>query len=272
MLQATENIYHFDLASQMYKRIRLRAWLMFGGFLCCVFLGIAGGFWLWPTYAHTFTLYLKWQDALVACSWCIALVSLGGCVLMLRFLYALRRGYRTHMLTLEGTNKLSGRDLSPKNFASIFWAVATTFSCFAVMLIGLFPAVLLGWTTQLSNPVLLVFATVAAFLLSVAGLIVSVPFGTFFVIGLVGGVSFCRRMGACETYLLGSRSTLRINGFVLAIIYPDKPETLFDLQLLTSQDQRRLLTLLRERWMEAERTWNPALGEEIEAALKGERV
>lgn len=272
MVQATENIYHFNLARQMYKSIRLRAWLMCAGFLGCVFLGIAGGFLLWPTYAHEFTPYLKWQDALVACSWCIALVSLGGCVLMLRFIYALRRGYQTDVLTLEGNNRLSGRDLSPKNFTSIFWAVATTFSCFVVMLIGLFPAVLLGWTTHLSNPVLLVFATGAAFLLSLAGLIVSIPCGVFFLIGLVGGISFCRRMGASETYLLGSQSTLRINGFVLAIIHPDKPETLFDLQLLTPQDQRQLLTLLRERWTEAERTWNPALGDEIEAALKGERV
>jgi hypothetical protein len=170
---------------------------------------------------------------------------------------------------LEGNNKLSGRDLSPKNFTSIFWAVATTFSCFVVMLIGLAPAVLIGWTSHLANPVLLVFATGAAIVLSLGGLVLSVPFGAFFLIGLMGGISFCRRMGAMQTYNLNSQTTLRINGFVLAIIQPDNPESLFDLQLLAPQDQRQLLTVLRERWTtEKERTWNPTLGDEIEAALR----
>jgi hypothetical protein len=69
--------------------------------------------------------------------------------------------------------------------------------------------------------------------------------------------------------VLNSHITLRINGFVLAIIQPDRPESLFDLQLLAPQDQRQLLTLLRERWAEeAEHTWNPTLGDEIEAALR----
>src|SRR5258708_28831449 len=104
------------------------------------------------------------------------------------------------MLILEDKSKLSGRDLSPKNFTSIFWAVASTFSCFIVMLIGLTPTVLIGWTLHFSNPVLAFFSTIAAFILSLAGLALSVPFGTFFIIGLVGGVSFCRRMGARQTY------------------------------------------------------------------------
>lgn len=257
----------FCLSRQAYKRTTLQAWLLFAAFLLAVVLGIVGGCALLPTYTHQFTPYLKWQDALVACCWCVALVSLGGCVLVLRFLHALRDGYRDSMLTLEGKNRLAGRDLSPKNFTSIFWAVATTFSCFAVMLIGLAPAALIGWTIHFSNPVLLVFSTIVAFLLSLAGLALSVPFGAFFVIGLIGGISFCRKMGAAQTYVLSTQSILRLDGFVLAIIHPDKPESLFDLQLLTLEDQHRLLTLLRERWSEAERAWNPTLGEEIEAAL-----
>jgi hypothetical protein len=269
MTQASNQIHHYHMTRQSYQRTSRLAWLMFGGFLLCVLLGVSGGLLLWPTYSHEFTLYLKWQDALVACSWCLALVSLGGCILVQRFLYALRRGFRDSMLILEGRHKLSGRDLSPKNFTSIFWAVATTFACFVVMLIGLVPAVLIGWTLHLSNPVLLVFATGAAFLLSLAGLVVSIPFGAFFLIGLMGGVSFCRRMGAMQTYILNSQTTLRINGFVLAIIQPDNPESLFDLQLLAPQDQRQLLTGLRERWNEETgRSWNPTLGDEIEAALR----
>jgi hypothetical protein len=264
-----QRTYHYSLTRQSYQHASWLAWLMFGVFLLCVGLGITGGILLWPTYTHEFTFYLKWQDALVACSWCVALVALGGCILVQRFLHALRQGYRGPALSLEDKHKLSGRDLSPKNFISIFWAVATTFSCFVVMLIGLAPAVLIGWTLHLTNPVLLVFATGAAFLLSLGGLIVSVPFGAFFLIGLMGGVSFCRRMGAMQTYILNSQTTLRINGFVLAIIQPDNPESLFDLHLLATQDQRQLLTLLRERWSEESgRLWNPALGDEIEAALK----
>jgi len=269
MTQSGNPIYHYHLTRQSYQRTSLLAWLMLGGFLLCALLGITGGMLLWPTYSHEFTLYLKWQDALVAGSWCVALVSLGGCVLVLRFLHALHQGYQGPMLTLEDKNKLSGRDLSPKNFASIFWLVATTFSCFIAMLVGLIPTVLIGWTLHLSNPVLLVFATGIAFLLSLGGLIVSVPSGLFFLIGLMGGISFCRKMGARQTYILNSQTTLRINGFVLAIIQPDSPESLIDLQLLSPQDQRQLLTLLRERWAaEAERSWNPGLGDEIEAALK----
>lgn len=269
MGQSSDQVYHYRLTRQSYLSTCRRAWLMCLGFLLCILLGSAGAILLWPTYTHEFTLYLKWQDALVACSWCITLVSLGGCILVLRFLHALRRGYQGPMLTLEGRHKLSGRDLSPKNFVSIFWLVTTTFCCFVVMLIGLIPAVLIGWTLHLSNPVLLVFATGAAFVLSLGGLLVSLPFGAFFLIGLMGGASFCRKMGAMQTYVLNRQTTLRINGFVLAIIQPDNPESLFDLQLLAPQDQRQLLTVLRERWAEeSERSWNPTLGDEIEAALR----
>jgi len=53
------------------------------------------------------------------------------------------------------------------------------------------------------------------------------------------------------------------------MIYPDKPESLFDLDLLEPEDQRLLLYMLRKRWLDAERPWNPRLGKEIEAALEG---
>lgn len=263
----SEKQYTFRLSQQAYQRTTLQAWLFFAGFLLAVVSGIVGGWALLPTYTHQFTLYLKWQDALVACCWCVAVVSLGGCVLVLRFLHALRCGQRDFMLTLEDKNRLAGRDLSPKNFHSIFWAVATTFSCFVVMLLGLIPTALLGWTIHFSNPVLLVFSTVVALLLSLAGLALSIPLGVFFVVGLVCGVSFCRKMGAAQTYMLSTQSILRLDGFVLAIIHPDEPESLFDLQMLALEDQHQLLTLLRERWSEAERAWNPTLGDDIEAAL-----
>src|SRR5260370_30806158 len=210
MLQSIKTRYQFDLARQAYRRTSGLGWLMCAAFFLCMLLFGVGSLLLWPTYTHDFTLYLKWQDALLASLWCVVLVSLGGCVLVLRFLHALRQGYKAGMLALEDGNKLSGRDLSPKNFTSIFWAVATTFSCFIVMLIGLAPSVLIGWTTHFANPVLLVFATIAAFLLSLGGLVLSVPCGVFFIIGLVGGISFCRKMGAAQTYVLTSQSILRL--------------------------------------------------------------
>lgn len=262
-----KNRHQFHLERQAYQRTRGLAWLLFSAFFLCALLGGVAAFLLWSTYIHGFTFYLKWQDALVASCACITLVSLGGCIVVQRFLYALRQGYQVSMLTLEGGNRLSGRDLSPKNLVSIFWAVATTFACFVVMLVGLAPAVLIGWTLHLPNLVLMVFATFASFLLSLAGLALSLPFGVFFIIGLVGGVSFCRKMGASQTYLLNSHTSLRLDGSVLVIIHPERPESLFDLQLLAPEQQRQLLTLLRERWLAAERTWNPLLGEEIAEAL-----
>jgi len=268
MRQSAENITQFYLARQAYRRTSNLAWLMLGAFVLLALAGIVGSALLWPTYTHGFTLYLKWQDALLTSCWCLSLVSIGGCILVLRFLAALRHGYIHGMLSLEGNNRLSGRDLSPKNFISIFWAVATTFACFLAMLVGLSPTVLIGWTLHFSNPALVFFSTILAFLLSLGGLAISVPSGIFFLIGLVCGVSFCRKMGAQQTYQLSTQTIVRLDGSVLAILHPDKPETLFDLQLLTSDDQRQVLLLLRERWVEAEHPWNPTLGAEIETALQ----
>ena len=263
-----ENVHRFHLAHPAYRLIGLQGCLVGTAFLLCALLGLVGGFLLLPTYSHEFSWSQKWQDALVGSCWCVALVSSGGCMLVLRFLYALHSGYSRGMIILEGQDKLAGRDLSSKNFASIFWAVTTPFACFVVMLIGLVPTVLIGWTLHFSNPVLVFFSTILAILLSLGGLALSLPFGAFFLIGLVGGISFCRNLGISQTYVLNNHTTLRIDGFVLAIIHPDKPESLFDLQLLAPKDQFQLLTLLRERWTEAEGPWNPALGDEIEAALR----
>ena len=104
-------------------------------------------------------------------------------------------------------------------------------------------------------------------LLSLAGLAIVLPAFSFIVIGLIGSVSFCRKMGSPHTYQLTNQASLSIDGFVLTIIYPDAPEAMLDLKLLNPQDQRHLLHLLHERWLGAQDTWNPQLGDEIEAAL-----
>src|SRR5437588_12559438 len=127
MLQPATDTTIFYLKRASYVRIRLLGWLLIAGSACCALLCIVLGARLLPTYEHTFTLYLKWQDALVASLWYIALIALGGCVLVVRFLYALRSGYRKGMLILKQETFI-GRDLSPKNLASIYWAVHATVS------------------------------------------------------------------------------------------------------------------------------------------------
>jgi hypothetical protein len=75
-------------------------------------------------------------------------------------------------------------------------------------------------------------------------------------------------MGSLHIYRLTNQAALSINGFVLTIIYPDAPESMIDLNSLNPEDQRLLLCLLHERWLGEQRTWNPELGDEIEAALE----
>ena len=219
-----------------------------------------------PTYTHTFTPYLKWQDVLVALCWFIPFISLGGCVLITRFLYALNKGYNKEMIAFSDAT-LVVRDLSHENLSSIFWLIGTALSCFLTALVGLIPEMLLGWTLHLSSPVLAVFATGLVFILGVAGLALTLPFLSFVVIGIAGSISFCRKMGSPQIYRLTSQAALSIDRFVLTIIYPDTPETMIDLDMLEVDDQCHLLYLLRERWISAQRPWNPYLGEEIEAAL-----
>src|SRR5690242_584494 len=141
MREPVKDTYRFDLARSQYTRIRWMGWLFFVGLVVCAVIGALCGAWLWTTYAHDFTFYLKWQDALVALSWFFAFDALGGAVLVVRFLYALRQGYTAGMVTFEGKNTLTVRDLSPENMKSIFWLMNGAFWSFVVTLIGLVPAI-----------------------------------------------------------------------------------------------------------------------------------
>ena len=266
MIQSATNTYLFRLGRTSYVRTNILASLLLGGFVLCAVVSAVLGTRLFPTYSHIFAPYLKWQDALLALCCCITFIALGGCVLIVRFLYALRAGYTKEMLVLSDS-ALTVRDLSSENLASIFWLVSTELSCCIALLIGLIPEMLIGWTLHLSHAMLAVLATGVAILLSLAGLAIVLPAFSFIVIGLVGSVSFCRKMGSLHTYQLTNQASLSIDGFVLTIIYPDAPEAMLDLKLLNPQDQRHLLHLLRERWLGAQDTWNPQLGDEIEAAL-----
>ncbi len=267
MIQSAANTYLFRLGQPSYRRISLLAWLLFAGYLLCAVVSAALGMRLYPTYAHTFTPYLKWQDALVALCWYITFISLGGCVLIGRFLFALRAGYTSAMLVVS-ESALIVRDLSHENLSSIFWLVGTSLTCALTALAGLLPEMLLGWTLHLSSPLLVVLATGVTIVLSLAGLALTLPFLSFVVIGIVGSVSFCRKMGSPQTYRLTNQASLSIDGFVLTIIYPDAPESMIDLKILDAGDQRHLLHLLREHWIGIPGPWNPQLGAEIEAALE----
>src|SRR5581483_6277008 len=231
-------------------------------------VALAWGFALWKTYPHTFTPYLKWQDALVGLLCSVAFIALLACIFIVRFLCAVQAGYRKGMITLVGNTSLSLRDLSPENYVSILWVMNSAFWCFFVMLVGLLPAILVGWTLHLHNPVLMVFATGIAIILSVAGLVVSLLAIVAIITGCVGVVSLCRNLGAALTYRLDDRVTIRIDNFVLTVTYPDTTESLVDLNLLDTDDQRQLLAILHKRWTDAQQAWNPSLGEEIKVAME----
>lgn len=266
MRQISANTFQFRLGRAAYRHTGLLALLLLGGFLLCGLLTTALALWLFSTYSHTFTFYLKWQEVLIALCCYITFITLGGCVFIARFLYALHFGYTKEMISFSDST-LIVRDLSHENLSSIFWLVGTALTCFLIVLVGLIPEMLLGWTLHLSSPVLAVFATGLAIVLSVAGLALTLTFLSFIAFGIIGSVSFCRKMGSPQIYYLTSQTTLSINRFVLTIIYPDTPESMIDLNILGADDQRHLLHLLRERWIGAQDPWNPCLGEEIEVAL-----
>src|SRR6266516_976240 len=267
MIRTPANDYVFYFHHAPYKRTRLIAWLLILASLAiasaCAVLAIR----LWPSYSHRFTLYLKWQDALLATLWYISLILLGGSVLVVRFLHALHAGYYRGMFLLQDNSTLIVRDLSPKNLFSIYWAIGTVLTCFIAALVGLIPEILVGWTLHLPHPALAVIGTAAAIVLSLAGLVVTLVATSFVLIGWVGCISLGRKMGAPQTYQLSSQTTLRIDGFILSITHPDQQESVFDLNLLDVEDRRHLLSLLHKCWFDAERPWNPRLGEEIEAVL-----
>ncbi len=270
MTQTPANDHLFYLHHVPYKRTRMLAWaLIFASFaIACACAVLAGT--LWPTYSHTFTPYLKWQDALLATLWYIILILLGGSVLVVRFIYALRAGYYQGMFLLKGDSTLVVRDLSPKNLSSIYWAIGTALACFIAALVGLIPEILIGWTLHLPNPALVVICTGAAIVLSLAGLAVTLVAASFVLIGWVGCFSFGRKMGSPQTYQLNKQTTLRIDDLVLSITHPDQQESVLDLNLLEVEDRRHFLYMLHKCWLNAEHPWNPGLGEEIKAVLLGE--
>lgn len=235
----------FNLAFAQYKSITTLGWLLVIALVLLLCATIALGIWLWGTYTHNFTLYLKWQDALLSLSWFIAFMALGGTVLVGRFLYAVRKGYTQGMITLAG-NSIRVRDLSSENLWSIFWVMNSAFWCFIAALVGLSPIILIGWTLHLSSPLLVVLATAIAVVLGLAGLAVSIVAISFIVIGCIGCISFGRRLGFSHTYELNGRTSLSIDKFVLTIIQPDRPESMVDLHLLSQEDQTRLLFLLSQ--------------------------
>ena len=249
-------------------RTGVLGWLLFNGFLICAFVSTLLGAWILPTYSHTFTPYLKWQDALLALCCCVTFVSLGGCVLVARFLSALHIGYRHSMLTLPDSTTLSVRDLSHENLVNIFHILSRALACFLAALVGLVPTMLIGWTLHLPHPALVILGTAAAIVLSIAGLAVTIGATTICVIGCIGCISFCRTIGSLQTYQLAGQTTLTIEGFELVITFPDKPESMISLDLFESDDQRHLLHLLRKRWIDTQGLWNPSLDDEIETALK----
>ena len=247
MIQSTVDTYLFRVYRPSYVRTRLLGLLWLGGFFSCACLALLLSAWLLPTYDHTFTLYLKWQDALAAFFWAIALFSLIVCVFALRFLYALHIGYTRGMLTLVKDKCLTVRDLSPENIISGFWMMHASFWCGVTVLVGLLPAMLLGWTVSIADPILMVLATGGIILLGIAGLVLSITFCSFIVIGCFGAISFCRNLGCERTYALNEHTILRLDGAILTIIYPGKPESMVDLASLDPADQLCLLTLLHGR-------------------------
>jgi hypothetical protein len=188
--------------------------------------------------------------------------------MVVRFQFALHAGFYQGMVIQEGGSTLVVRDLSPKNLSSIYWAVGTTLSCFIAALAGMIPEMLIGWTIHLPHPALVVICTGVAILLSLAGLVVTLVATSFILIGWVGCISLCRKMGAPQTYQFGSQTTLRLDGFVLTITHPDQQEAVIDLNLLEVKDQRYLLSILHKFWLDAECSLNPRLGGEFDAELR----
>jgi hypothetical protein len=270
MVQELTKSHLFRLGHSTYKRTRFKGWLLFGGFLLCAVAAALLAARLFVSYAHTIVPYLKWQDAVFALLCFISILSLLGCVLVLRFLYALDSGYAASMVELLDDG-LVVRDLSHENLSSVFWLVGTVLSCFVAVEAGLLPEMLIGWTIHMPALLLAIIGTFIMVLLSVAGLIVVLPSAAFVLIGLIGSVSFFRNLGLPRLYRFGGQAAFSLDGFVLTIIYPDIPETMLDLRMFCASDQRKLLFLLRERWSDiqnAQQEWNPHLGQEIEETLK----
>jgi hypothetical protein len=224
----------------------------------------------WPTYTHPFTPYLKWQDALVAILCYGSFILLIASITLTRFHLASRRGQRHGVLIIHPRGALTVRDLSPKNFHGIYRMIAASFTCFLGALLGLAPCILIGWTLHLGRPIFVLGATTLAILISLAGLALTLLSTTFLIISLIGARAFTRTLGAPHTYPLTNLTALRIDTLTLTITYPDRPETLFDLNLLHPHDQRHLLQLLQKHTLQAytQPHAHLPLGQHIEAALQ----
>ena len=271
MIQPALDTYLFRLKRTAYIRTGILGWLLFNGFLTCAFLSALLSAWLLPAYSHSFTPYLKWQDALVALCWCVTFILLGGCVLVARFLLALRIGYRQSIVTLVESATLSVRDLSAENLLNIFRIVCIALACLVAAFTGLIPIMLIGWTLHLPYPGLVILGTAAAIVLSIAGLAITLAAATMCAIGCIGSISYCRAIGSLQTYQLVGQTTLTIADFELIIISPDRPESMISLHLFEPDDQRLLLHLCK-RWIDTQEIWNPSLGEEIEIALEKQKA
>lgn len=249
-VQLTQDMYRFHLGRRQYLHIRTLGGLLLGVLLIGMCFSIAVGLLLWKSYPHDFTPYLKWQDALLAFSWFITFITLEGSVLAIRFLHALRAGYTQSMITLVESSAITVRDLSPENLKNIFWIMNSKFWCFVAVLVGLLPAMLLGWTLHLPNIILSVLTTSIVIVLSLAGLIASIIATSFIAVGCIGLISFCRKLGSSYTYQLDKQATIRIDNSTLTITYPGATESVIDLNLLAPDDRQQLLALLHKRWID----------------------
>jgi len=254
----------FCLSSASFRRTRLLSWLLVLASLSLAFACIVLSVRLWPTYTHVFTPYLKWQDALMATLCYLSLILIGASVIIMRFYYAVRIGFYQGMIIQKGSSNLVVRDLSSKNLVSIYRAIGTILSCFIAALVGLVPVILLGWTIHLPHPALVVLCTSGAILLSLAGLVVTLVATAFIFIGWMGCISFCRSLGAPQTYRLDRKTTMRLDDMVLSISYPHQEEAVLDLHLLEPEDQYHLLSLLYTYYLRTDYSWYSDTGDEIE--------
>ena len=268
MIQIVDKTYTFYQDHMAYGRTRRLGWLMCSVFLLGSIVSFVAGVRVWGTYTHVFTFYLKWQDALVALLWCFALMTFCGCGLILRFQHAVRVGSIKGVFSLIDSTSIAVRDISAENLASIFWILNASFWCFVVFLVGLVPVILIGWTLHLTPLLLSIVATSIALLLSVAGIVLSIALTIFIIAGGFGAVSLWQKLGLVHVYKLDAHTTIRCDGHILTVIYPDMPESMLDLNAFTHDDKHLLLALLHERWLASERLWTLSFDTAIEKAME----
>lgn len=264
MIQSGGDTHTFYQSRAAYVHTRRLGWLMCGVFLLGAIVAFVSGVKVWGTYTHVFTFYLKWQDALVALLWFFSLMTLCGSILILRFQHAVRVGYIKGVFSLVDSTSIAVRDISAENLASIFWILNASFWCFVVMLIGLVPVILIGWTLHTTPLLFSIVATGVAILLSIAGIVLSITLSIFIIVGGFGAVSLWQKLGLVYIYKLDAHTTLRCDGNILTVIYPDMPESMLDLNALSEGDKQLLLTLLHEHWLASDCLWTLAFDTAIE--------